>query len=446
MPALDNTSLFRPDGTFRLDPSLVPGRHRPRKLFVRDLPPEPAGTKRRRWAPDGAMWNRVLTGILSGEKVPRQRVPSEKAWERARELAIMGDPLADDFAALYPKLGYPKARAMLDTALDHGIEKVEDAPEALRLLFAELDSVPAWVDWERVERGAAAMRRYAPLSWLFARLAFAQTYVNANAGMPLYMTGSLGEKTVARRLKETSRWRLGIQQPGALRRSGDGFRTVVRVRVLHSLVRYHLLKMGKWDTASLGMPIPQLDMAGANIGMFMTHSYLLAALGAVMTPGEYADVMHLWRYHGHLIGVVDDLNPKSFADLGRIGTLMTLTTRNAFDPRAKALTQSTMNARLREDEGTLGRILDGIDIHASHGFYRLANGRKFFDRMELDPARQWLWFAPAVFPAVFAADTARRFMPGGRRIADRIGRRYIDNRLQVRETREAPFRPYHMGA
>jgi len=328
--SVPKTDVFRPDGTFRLDLSFVPGRHRPRHTYkrpkFRDSP---------------------------GEYLRRRKIPSEKAWDRGRELAVIGDPLADDFAALYPKLGYPKARAMLDKALDEGIEHVEDAPQALKALFTELDSPPSWVDWDRVERGAEAMRRYAPFTWLFARLAFAQTYVNANAGMPLYMTGSLGEATVAKRLKETNKWRLGIQQPGALRRFGEGFKTVVRVRVLHSLVRYHLLKFGKWDVERFGMPIPQLDMAGANIGMFMTHSYMLMSIGAVMTPKEFGDVMHLWRYHGHIIGVVDDLNPKSLKDMGRIGTLMTTTTRIAFDKRARALTRSTMNARLREAKAGL---------------------------------------------------------------------------------------------
>ncbi len=416
-------AVFRPDGTFRVDPDLVPGRHRPRHHYR---------------AP-GFRENPT-------EFLRRRRLPSESAWDRGRQLAIMGDPLVDDFAALYPALGYAKARGMLDKALEEGIESIPDAPEALKALFAEVDNPPDWVDWKRVERGAAAMRRYAPLTWMFARLAFAQTYVNANAGMPLYMTGSLGENTVAKRLKETNRWRLGIQQPGALRRDGDGFKTVVRVRVLHSLVRYHLLKYGKWDVSSLGMPIPQLDMAGANIGMFMTHSYMLAGIGAVMTPSEFSDVMHLWRYHGHLIGVVDELNPKSLKDLGRIGTLMTLTTRIAFDPRARVLTNSTMNTRLREDEGWFGRVIDYADIRISHGLYQLANGRKLYKIMHLTDERKWLWFMPAVFPWIFAADTARRMAPGGTKAAAEIGRRYIDRRMRVPETKNAPFRPYHMMA
>jgi hypothetical protein len=414
---------FREDGTFRLPLDLTPGRHRPRHAYRRPKPSE------------------NLTEFLKWRKLP-----DLNEWDRGRELALIGDPPADDYAVLYATLGYEKARGMLDAALEHGIEHVADAPPALKALFAEVDRVPAWVDWDRVERGAAAMRRYAPLTWMFARLAFAQTYVNANAGMPLYMSGSLGQETAAQRLKETERWRLGLQQAGALRRAGDAFKTVVRVRVLHGLIRHHILRSGKWDVERLGMPIPQLDMAGANLGMFTIHSYLLRAVGALMTPRELGDVMHLWRYHGHLIGVVDDLNPTSEQDFERINTLLVVTTRLAFDERARALTRSTLNARLREGEGRLGELLDYVDIRVSHGLYQLLNGRKIYEAMQLDDASKWLWFMPAAFPAVFAVDTLRRLVPGGSDLAERLGGRYIDRIMQIDEVKNAPFRPYRQRA
>jgi hypothetical protein len=414
---------FRADGTFRLPLDFTPGRHRPRQAYRRPRPSE---------------------DLL--EFIKLRKLPDARGWDRGRQLSVVGDPLADDYAALYPKLGHEKARALLDAALERGIENVPDAPPALRALFAHVDHVPEWVNWKRVERGARVMRRYAPLTWMFARLAFAQTYVNANAGMPLYMSGSLGQESAVRRLKETDRWRLGVQRPGALRRSEDGFKTVVRVRVLHGIIRYHLLKSGKWDVERLGMPIPQIDMAGANLGMFMTHSYLLRAVGAFMTPRELSDVIHFWRYHGYLIGVADDLNPASERDVERINTLIAVTIRRAFDERARALTQSTMNARLRAEDGPLGQLLDFIDIRVSHGLYQVLNGRTIYDFMQLDADRKWLWFLPALFPGLLAADTLRRIVPGGDRFADKIGRRYIDRVMEIAEVKNAPFKPYHKTA
>jgi hypothetical protein len=410
-------------GKLRLHPSFVPGRYQPRDAVEQVGP---------------------LEDPL--EYLKRRRLPGNAWFERGRRFAITGDFLADNVAALYPKLGHATAGRMLDTALERGIEHVADAPEALIALFAELDHPPRWVSWERIEHGAAVMRRYANLSGLFLRLAFAQTYVNANAGTPLYMTGSLSQKTVARRLKETSKWRLELHQAGGLRRFGPAFKTTVRVRVLHSIIRLHLLNDPQWDLKMLGMPIPQTDMAGANIGMFLTHSLLLRLIGARITRDELRDVMHLWRYHGHVIGVADDLNPRSGKHLNEIGKLITLTTRHRFDPRAKTLTRATLNARLRGGRTWLDRTLDAIDIHASHAFYYLANGKKLYEQMGLEDSRRWLWFPPAIFPWVFVADSLRRLVPGGTWVAEELGRRYIERVLAEREVKNAPFQPYHMVA
>src|SRR4051794_31893944 len=94
---------FREDGTFGLPLSLTPGRHRPRHAY------RPA---------------KASENLL--EFLKRRQIPEASAWDRGRELVLLGDPLADDYAALYPKLGHEKARRLLDAALEHGIEHVVD--------------------------------------------------------------------------------------------------------------------------------------------------------------------------------------------------------------------------------------------------------------------------------------------------------------------------------
>lgn len=366
--------------------------------------------------------------------------------ERARQLTLEGDPLSDDFAGLYAKLGYVNARRMLDTALDEGMEAVEDAPEELKALFNQVDCMPMWADRRRIEEGAAVMRRYSFLSWLTMRLAFSQTYINANAGMPLYLTGSLTDKTVARRLKETEKWRLSVQQPGAMNRFGEGFKTVVRVRVLHSLVRQHLIGHPEWDVEQLGVPIPQIDMCGANIGMMAVHSYLLRGMGARITRNEMESVIHFWRYHGWLIGVTDDLNPASYDDVFRMFGRLAALIRFRFDERAATLTRATFTARLHEDEGLWGKVLDTIDINVSTGLFYLSSGKQLHELMGMKGKTGWPYFIPAVAPFVFAADTVRKYTPGGSRLAGEIGRWRIGKALEDETTKNAPFRPYHVSA
>ena len=72
------------------------------------------------------------------------------------------DPAADAvvqaFAAMPPGAGF----AMLGDALARGIDAVADAPPALRALFAEVDRVPPWVDWEALDRGGELLMRAGP--------------------------------------------------------------------------------------------------------------------------------------------------------------------------------------------------------------------------------------------------------------------------------------------
>jgi hypothetical protein len=48
---------------------------------------------------------------------------------------------------------------MVASALEYGIDYVPDAPEPLRALFARLDSVPLWVEWDELNRGGATTLR-----------------------------------------------------------------------------------------------------------------------------------------------------------------------------------------------------------------------------------------------------------------------------------------------
>ena len=427
----DNVTEIRPGS----------GARRP-KITLKDIDPD--------------MVPRRHFDIYSGEKTPVSKSqfgllakffkPSRGVVERSRQLSLVGDPLADDFAALYPTLGYAKARAMLDTALEQGIEHVDNPPPELVALFKELDSPPMWLDWRLIEKGAAVMRRYAPLSWLTMRLAFSQTYINANAGLPLFLTGSLTEKTVARRLKETSKWRMGIQMPGAMKRFGEGFKTVVRVRILHALVRNHLINHPEWDVQQYGMPIPQLDMCGANVGMMATHSQALRMFGARISGSEMEAVLHFWRYHGHVIGVIDELNPTTTSEFLRLFSRLAILIRFKFDRRAAVLTQATFNARMREGEGRFNEFLDFLDRRISTGLFQLQSGKSLYHAMGMGGSKGWPYAFAAVFPFVFAMETARKYTPGASKMASDIGQKIFETWLDDEIVQNAPFKPYHMMA
>src|SRR3546814_3861374 len=80
------------------------------------------------------------------------------------------------------------------------------------------------------------------------------------------LTGTLGQATAARRVKETATFFATTALPGALDRFGAGFKAAAMVRLMHSMVRANVLsRPGMWDADTYGMPIPQLDQMPAGL-------------------------------------------------------------------------------------------------------------------------------------------------------------------------------------
>ncbi|MCL2582703.1 MAG: DUF2236 domain-containing protein [Streptosporangiales bacterium] len=197
--------------------------------------------------------------------------------------------------------------AQFRTALAEGVEKVPGAPPALARFFETVDQVPEWVDWDEVERGARAIRRLGRTADdVLLQLSLIGGYRFGGPPDLLVETGGLSGPAVMRRLGETALWSIAVIQPGAMRRSGEGFRLTVHVRLMHALLNDRFESNGRWDTAQWGLPVNQTDLA-ATLGLFSSTLLLGArALGWLVTPAESRAVMHLWKYVGWLMGVDED--------------------------------------------------------------------------------------------------------------------------------------------
>ena len=227
--------------------------------------------------------------------------------DRLGEFLLKGDPLADavvDALAEYPA---PVRQSMVDRALNEGIAAVPEAPDALRALFAQLDHVPFWVDAERLERGGAAFLRSGLIGGMvLGAYSLVAGYCSPAGNKPLAFSGRLAQDA-PRRLAETGRFVQAVSSPGGMKRSGDGFKAMVKVRLVHAAVRQMLLRSPRWNTPAWGTPINQYDMSGTTL----LFSYVVLdgfdKMGFQVSAEERADFMHLWRYAGYLIGVDDEL-------------------------------------------------------------------------------------------------------------------------------------------
>jgi hypothetical protein len=278
--------------------------------------------------------------------------------EVIRNATMTGDRIADAYAALIPDLGFQPLIRMLERACRHGVEAVDDAPPALVELIRAMEATPDWVDMDLVRQGARAERiGMAAATPLAIRGAFLATFLNKYAALPMTMTGTLSDEAAAKRVFETASFFTATTLPGALDRAGKGFEAAAKVRLMHSMVRYHLLTSGKWDVATYGIPIPQVDQMPAGlIGVFLMAAEVLRKGQTEFTPEQRASV-ELSRYRCFLLGLPEDLLGETPQEIVDLLTARHVSLREAYDDETcGALVRGTMEAELFDTSSITGRV------------------------------------------------------------------------------------------
>ncbi|MGY3334370.1 hypothetical protein ACVW0K_000469 [Streptomyces filamentosus] len=196
-------------------------------------------------------------------------------------------------------------RSLIGEALRTAPGGHHELPPALREFMEHVSTVPDWVDWERIERGAAAYRSLGRNSSdVLLLLSLVGGYRFGGPADLLVLTGGLTGGTTLRRLGETTLWSHAVTRPGGLRPGAEGWRLTAHVRAMHALVDARFAP--RWDSARWGRPVNQADQA-ATLGLFdATVIAGCRALGVRLTRRQRDDLMHLWRYVGHLMGVAPE--------------------------------------------------------------------------------------------------------------------------------------------
>ena len=301
-----------------------------------------------------------MLGRRGGQAAP----PPAHMIERVRAYTMLGDVAADAYAALMPKYGFRRMVDMLKLACDEGLSAVPHAPPELAALLHEMEAQPDWLDMELVRRGAQLDRVPTAVAapW-FIRGAFLATFLNKYSALPMAMTGTLAGKTCARRVNETATFFTVTTLPGALERHGAGFKAAAMVRLMHSMVRFNILrKVGGWDVSTYGIPIPQVDQMPAGlIGVFLLAYRMVAEGRKEFTRDERAQV-EFSRYRCYLLGLPEDLlldTPQGIVD---IMNARNATLRHGFDDATCGeLIRATLDAYLPADESPAHRMFDAFE-------------------------------------------------------------------------------------
>lgn len=362
--------------------------------------------------------------------------PTDAQVEELERFIVMGDPLADALVEI------PRARALLDQALDHGISSIADPPPALVALFAQVDREPVWLDRDKLALACEVSRRVGPWGELSLRnLALMGGYLGAAAAKPLVFTGQL-ERMTPRRLVETGKFWMDVTTIGGLERFADGFKSSMRVRLMHSHVRAMLLASGKWNPA-WGHPLNQADSMATILEFSTIYLVGLRALGFVFRKREREAIVHLWRYVGYLMGVDERILPTCEDDANRAMYLMAATIPPS-DDDTRALGTALADVPLSQaGDHWLRRRLARIERTLRIGYTRYVLGDRAGDALGLPrTAAKYLW--PAQVPLRLGLELVRASVPPVNRLYVRLGERLAERQFPraVKETRaDTTFTP-----
>lgn len=226
-----------------------------------------------------------------------------------------GDQLMDAVVEWFRKVSAAKGRRLLDQALDHGIDSLQDPPAELVDLFASLDNPPDWHDpavWERGRR-----------LWIDCSLAgkvgmviqdAIGTFVGAEVSSATGATKRFVNAPLVRNV-ETSKWFHDATKPGFIDRYSPEFKETVRVRLMHSQVRLGLRR--SWGDEHFGYhgnPISTSLTMGAAVTFGLLPILTDHNHGRKRSRAELDAVMRYWSYIAYVFGVTPDIIPATAED------------------------------------------------------------------------------------------------------------------------------------
>lgn len=285
-----------------------------------------------------------ITGAMNWDNV-RERHPV--LVDRLDAGLHQGDPLAQ--AAITEMFGTPDyGWRDMQSILDNPLARIDEAPPAFRSLLDAAATPPPWFDAAVADAGGRAWWKFGTLqsSTLYQSLIYG--YQARGFVRPLVATGQMADHTYDRVLS-TGRWVALATAPGQMAPGSAGWSQTLRIRLIHAMVRHHLVTEGDWNEAEWGVPISQTYSALTIGGGFLALPMLVAGdLGIQYSAAEREAIAHLWRWIGWVIGVDDAMLPKNFAaaqQLFEIGAQFELEP----DESSKTLTRALLREGYRID-------------------------------------------------------------------------------------------------
>ena len=373
---------------------------------------------------------------------------------------LRGDRIADAAVkSLYERFERsPDLRtSMLDAVLERGNAARVGAPPDVRNLVEQIESVPDWVDWRKINLAGAVYRRCGMTGgMLLGCCGLPLIYASPCANKTLIFSGKLVHRA-PRRLSETARFVEASCLPDGMKPRNPGWKITVKVRVMHAEMRQagSFSKATVWKHADWGTPVNQLDTISTNLRFSIGLLDHMRSVGFRFTKEEGEAVMMLWRYSGYLLGIEPELLCAT-EDSGRRTAHLLDTTEMPPDQDSVKLTRALMETALpkllqsnrdrpparprwisrcvplwisRRWSSWISRYLPLWITRYLYGLSHGILGKRHSEALEF-PHTLWRYTArPVTSTAVSAFEFVRLYVPGGGALAQRFGARTVDRTI-----------------
>lgn len=322
-----------------------------------------------------------------------------------------GDEIGYQLFAELQQLPGPRGQGkqLFEQAIEHGIDSLENPPAALVEFFRQTDAVPSWVDWDQLRRGSIAYWRAGQIVVMaLAYAAIGAGFRTYGGSRPLVMSRRLIERDqVGRRMVETLRWAASSTAPDGMRRDGDGYRLTMKVRWIHMAVRYFLSRDPNWKWRDWGMVVSNTDSV-YTMGCLFSEGVIhaLQKVGIKLSSREVDDIVALWRYIGHVMGIPEEANFSSWQDLNRKSQIIKLIEHPADEGCRMLMTSLTDYMCTEKIEGfdiippIIGdRLTVEQKKRLTHGLMRAWAGDEICDQLAV-PNSKLRYLLPAARPFV----------------------------------------------
>jgi len=298
-----------------------------------------------------------------------------------KALRKRGDPKADAVVAeLHRTNGLTNIRDLMGTVRERA---AQDPNSVFAEFVRDVESLPEWVDAKQIERGQQVLAAYSSLmgpALLAGSLVGGAMFSSAAA-----VTAMAGNLTYdpAKRVTETALIIIHLAFPGELLKiDGKARVALARVRLLHAGLRHWLPASGRYKRTD-EIAINQHDLA-ITLALFgYVNLRSLALMSTHMNREEIDAYMHLWRYAGYLLGIDEELLPKSLEEQEEF--FLASCIDEAHPDKIPEATKKVLDAMAQDaNKNSYGIIPYEIARQQLHQLTRYLSGDEYCTGMKID--------------------------------------------------------------